>query len=112
MRSPRRLRTANEKPEHANGMPRPRHRNEELRADRRTRLALQAANNLDANLVHIVIRQRPIRRAELPEWLEPTSEGWLRTDPGMLAGRGGMDGFFVARFVNRVVKTGACLTLT
>jgi len=54
----------------------------------------------------------PIRRAELPEWLEPTSEGWLRTDPGMLAGRGGMDGFFVARFVNRVVKTGACLTLT
>jgi 16S rRNA (cytosine967-C5)-methyltransferase len=42
----------------------------------------------------------PIRRDELPEWLSPTPEGWLRTDPGMLAEHGGMDGFFIARFVN------------
>lgn len=40
----------------------------------------------------------PIQREELPEWLTPTPEGWLRTDPGMLAHRGGMDGFFIARF--------------
>ena len=43
----------------------------------------------------------PIRPEELPEWLSPTPEGWLRTDPGMLAEYGGMDGFFIARFVTR-----------
>ena len=43
----------------------------------------------------------PIRPEELPEWLSPTPEGWLRTDPSMLAEHGGMDGFFIARFVNR-----------
>jgi 16S rRNA (cytosine967-C5)-methyltransferase len=42
----------------------------------------------------------PIRPEELPEWLSPAREGWLRTDPGMLHERGGMDGFFIARFVN------------
>jgi len=42
----------------------------------------------------------PILAQELPEWLSPTSEGRLRTDPAMLAGEGGMDGFFIARFVN------------
>ena len=43
----------------------------------------------------------PIGAGELPEWLAPTSEGWLRTDPGMLPEAGGMDGFFVARFINK-----------
>ena len=43
----------------------------------------------------------PISADELPDWLSPTPEGWLRTDPGMLAEHGGMDGFFIARFVNR-----------
>ena len=43
----------------------------------------------------------PIFREELPEWLAPTAEGRLRTDPGMLAGHGGMDGFFIGRFVNK-----------
>jgi 16S rRNA (cytosine967-C5)-methyltransferase len=42
----------------------------------------------------------PILPSELPAGLSPTPEGWLRTDPGMLAARGGMDGFFIARFVN------------
>src|SRR6187551_2105637 len=42
----------------------------------------------------------PIGAGELPDWLTPTPEGWLRTDPGMLPEAGGMDGFFVARFVN------------
>jgi len=40
----------------------------------------------------------PISAAELPAGLRPTPQGWLRTDPGMLAGRGGLDGFFVARW--------------
>ena len=35
---------------------------------------------------------------ELPGDLEPTAEGWLRTHPGMLADKGGLDGFFVARW--------------
>ena len=50
--------------------------------------------------VRIPLRPDPIRAEELPEWLPPTPEGWLRTDPGILAERGGMDGFFIARFVN------------
>ncbi|WP_159982788.1 MULTISPECIES: RsmB/NOP family class I SAM-dependent RNA methyltransferase [unclassified Novosphingobium] len=41
----------------------------------------------------------PIEAAELPEGLAPTAEGFLRTDPGMLAEVGGLDGFFVARWV-------------
>ncbi len=40
----------------------------------------------------------PIRPGELPDGLSPAPEGWVRTDPGMLAGQGGLDGFFIARF--------------
>ena len=40
----------------------------------------------------------PITAAELPAGLKPTAEGWLQTDPGLLAESGGMDGFFVARW--------------
>jgi 16S rRNA (cytosine967-C5)-methyltransferase len=40
----------------------------------------------------------PITADELPARLRPTAEGWLRTDPGMLAGQGGLDGFFIARW--------------
>lgn len=39
----------------------------------------------------------PIRADEVPG-LAPTPEGWLRTDPGMLAEAGGLDGFFIARW--------------
>ena len=49
----------------------------------------------------ITLMPDPIRKEELPQWLSPTPEGWLRTDPGMLAEHGGMDGFFIARFVNK-----------
>jgi len=45
----------------------------------------------------------PIRSDELPPGLEPGAEGWLRTDPGMLPEHGGLDGFFIARFVNKPV---------
>jgi 16S rRNA (cytosine967-C5)-methyltransferase len=40
----------------------------------------------------------PVAAEELPAGLSPTPEGWLRTDPGMLAEHGGLDGFFIARF--------------
>ncbi len=40
----------------------------------------------------------PIRPDELPAGLAPTPQGWLRTDPGMLAEAGGLDGFFIARW--------------
>lgn len=46
----------------------------------------------------IRLQPAPIRADELPEGLSPTREGWLRTDPGMLAGKGGLDGFFIARW--------------
>ena len=35
---------------------------------------------------------------ELPTGLAATAEGWIRTDPGMLAEAGGLDGFFIARW--------------
>jgi 16S rRNA (cytosine967-C5)-methyltransferase len=40
----------------------------------------------------------PVTADELPQGLVPTPEGWLRTDPGMLAEAGGLDGFFAARW--------------
>lgn len=43
----------------------------------------------------------PITAEELPAGLAPTPEGWLRTHPGMLADEGGLDGFFVARWVRK-----------
>ena len=46
----------------------------------------------------VTLTPDPIRADELPAGLQPTAEGWLRTDPGMLAQAGGLDGFFVARW--------------
>lgn len=40
----------------------------------------------------------PIALENLPAGLEPTAEGWLRTDPSMLGEAGGLDGFFIARW--------------
>jgi len=48
----------------------------------------------------ITLAPDPIRPDELPAALEPSPEGWLRTDPGLLADAGGMDGFFIARWRN------------
>jgi 16S rRNA (cytosine967-C5)-methyltransferase len=42
---------------------------------------------------------QPITPEELPAGLAPTAEGWLRTHPGMLPDQGGLDGFFVGRWV-------------
>jgi len=43
----------------------------------------------------------PITAAELPAGIAPTNEGWLRTDPSMLAEEGGLDGFFIGRWRKR-----------
>lgn len=40
----------------------------------------------------------PITAEDLPAGVEASADGWLRTDPGMLAEQGGMDGFFIARW--------------
>ncbi|MEG3181629.1 RsmB/NOP family class I SAM-dependent RNA methyltransferase [Sphingomonas sp. LT1P40] len=39
----------------------------------------------------------PIRGDELPDDVTPHERGWLRTLPGMLADKGGLDGFFMVR---------------
>lgn len=38
---------------------------------------------------------------DLPAGLQPTEQGWLRTHPGMLPEHGGLDGFFVGRWISR-----------
>jgi len=40
----------------------------------------------------------PVFPSELLQGVSVTQEGWVRTDPGMLADAGGLDGFFIARF--------------
>jgi len=44
----------------------------------------------------VTLSPDPIRPDELPAGLAPGGEGWLRTDPAMVAG--GLDGFFMARW--------------
>ncbi len=46
----------------------------------------------------VALAQSPITASELPAGLQPTADGWLRTDPGMLPDEGGLDGFFVGRW--------------
>ncbi len=46
----------------------------------------------------VALMPNPIGPEELPAGLAPTPQGWIRTDPGMLAVEGGLDGFFVARW--------------
>lgn len=50
---------------------------------------------IDANLP---LEPMPIAAGELPAVLATTSEGRVRTHPGMLPEEGGLDGFFVARW--------------
>lgn len=47
----------------------------------------------------LTLQPDPIRVDELPAGLVPSSDGWLRTDPAMLAPEGGIDGFFIARWL-------------
>ncbi len=52
----------------------------------------------EAHAASVTLTADPIRAEELPAGLAPTREGWQRTDPGMLADVGGLDGFFIARW--------------
>ena len=47
---------------------------------------------------NVALEPIPITADELPDGFVPTEEGWLRTHPGLLPERGGLDGFFVARW--------------
>lgn len=46
----------------------------------------------------VALEAAPIKSEELLEGIEPSPKGWLRTHPGMMADRGGLDGFFIARW--------------
>lgn len=52
----------------------------------------------EGQMGEVALTPHTIRAEELPAGLAPTPDGWLRTEPGMLAEAGGLDGFFVARF--------------
>ena len=52
----------------------------------------------EAQAARIALPLDPIRADELPTGLMLSADGYLRTDPGMLADAGGLDGFFVARW--------------
>jgi len=43
----------------------------------------------------------PPRPGELPDFVTPTPEGYVRILPGLLEDKGGLDGFFIARLVRR-----------
>jgi len=44
----------------------------------------------------------PATAAELPDGIQPTAQGWVRTLPDSLAAQGGTDGFFVARLIRSI----------
>ncbi|MGH6787000.1 MAG: RsmB/NOP family class I SAM-dependent RNA methyltransferase [Novosphingobium sp.] len=52
----------------------------------------------EAQAARVALAPDPFRAEEFPAGLSPTAQGWLRTDPGMLAEAGGLDGFFIARW--------------
>lgn len=43
----------------------------------------------------------PPKPGELPDFVTPAPEGWVRVLPGLLEEQGGLDGFFMARLVRR-----------
>jgi 16S rRNA (cytosine967-C5)-methyltransferase len=43
----------------------------------------------------------PPKPGELPDFVPPSPEGWVRILPGLLEDQGGLDGFFIARLVRR-----------
>ena len=48
---------------------------------------------------HPEYKTSPATADELPDGIIPNAQGHVRTMPPMLAEQGGLDGFFVARFV-------------
>ena len=43
----------------------------------------------------------PPKPGELPDFVTPSPQGWIRILPGLLEADGGLDGFFIARLVRR-----------
>ncbi len=52
----------------------------------------------EAQAAAVRLAPEPIRADELPAGIAPSADGFVRTDPGMLADAGGLDGFFIARW--------------
>jgi 16S rRNA (cytosine967-C5)-methyltransferase len=53
----------------------------------------------EAHLPHAAeLRLDPVRQDELPNGITPHPDGYVRTLPIMLADKGALDGFFIARF--------------
>ena len=52
----------------------------------------------EAQAAKVGLTLDPIRADELLAGLLPSADGYARTDPGMLAAEGGLDGFFIARW--------------
>ncbi len=52
----------------------------------------------EAQAERVAFETLPAEPARLPPGLVFTDRGWLRSDPGMLAEHGGLDGFFIARW--------------
>lgn len=52
----------------------------------------------EAQAAAVKLETLPIASSALPQGVSASPTGWLRTDPGMLADAGGMDGFFIAQF--------------
>jgi 16S rRNA (cytosine967-C5)-methyltransferase len=52
----------------------------------------------ESHLDHAGLSLDPVRPEELPDGITPQPSGYVRTLPTMLADRGALDGFFIARF--------------
>ena len=52
----------------------------------------------EAQAAKVTLTRDPIRADELLPGIVPSPDGYLRTDPGMLADVGGLDGFFIGRW--------------
>ena len=52
----------------------------------------------EAQAAKVTLTRDPVRADELLAGLVPSADGYLRTDPGMLADAGGLDGFFIGRW--------------
>ena len=62
--------------------------------------ANEGPQRVAAALQRLDLRSDPVRAEEVPGLAEAiTPEGALRTTPALWAGRGGLDGFFVARLI-------------
>ena len=53
---------------------------------------------LKANPGFAIVAPKP---SELPDFVAPSPQGWVRILPGLIEQQGGLDGFFMARLVRR-----------